>query len=230
MTRLKRSPLLIATNNKGKIQELHELLDDLGIELVTPSHINLDLDVTEDGQTYAENASKKAIAFAQASGLISLADDSGLEVDALNGAPGLYSARYGSGNGEKLSDAGRRAFLIQNLQGKPHPWTARFHATIAIAFPASLGSQAASRLELQEQTLTSTRGPALQMFEGWCEGEIIAEERGAGGFGYDPIFFLPELGKTMAELTMDEKNRLSHRARAVIKAKPTLQKLFLESR
>ncbi len=110
--------LLIATNNKGKIQELHELLDDMGIELVTPSQISLDLDVIEDRQTYAENATKKAVAFAQASGLISLADDSGLEVDALNGAPGLYSARYGSTNGEKLSDAGRRAFLIKNLQGK----------------------------------------------------------------------------------------------------------------
>src|SRR6476661_5001428 len=123
------SPLLIATNNKGKIEELHELLDDLGIELVTPAQIHLDLDVIEDGQTYAENATKKALAFAQASGLISLADDSGLEVDTLNSAPGLYSARYGSINGEKLSDAKRRAFLIQNLQGKPRPWIARFRAT-----------------------------------------------------------------------------------------------------
>src|SRR6266508_2297310 len=127
--------LLIATNNKGKIRELHELLDDLGIELVTPAQIHLDLEVVEDGLTYAENATKKALAFARLSGLISLADDSGLEVDALNGEPGLYSARYGSTNGEKLSDAGRRAFLIGNLQGKPRPWTARFHATIAIAIP-----------------------------------------------------------------------------------------------
>jgi XTP/dITP diphosphohydrolase len=229
MTNHKGSPLLIATNNKGKIQELHELLDDLSIALVTPIQINLDLDVIEDGQTYAENASKKAIAFAQASGFISLADDSGLEVDALNGAPGLYSARYGSTNGEKLSDGERRAFLIRNLQGKPRPWTARFHATIAIAIPESLWSQAASRLELQEDTLTSTRTSALQMFEGWCEGEIIPEERGTGGFGYDPIFLLPELGKTMAELSMDEKNRLSHRARAVMKAKSTLEKLSSKS-
>ncbi len=221
--------LLIATNNKGKIQELHELLDDMGIELVMPLQINLDLDVIEDGQTYADNATKKAVAFAQASGLISLADDSGLEVDALNGAPGLYSARYGSTNGEKLSDAGRRAFLIKNLQDKPRPWTARFHATIAIAIPESLWSQAARRLELQEHTLTSTRAPALQMFEGFCEGEIIPEERGTGGFGYDPIFLLPELGKTTAELTMSEKNRLSHRARAVMNAKPVLKTLFSKS-
>jgi XTP/dITP diphosphohydrolase len=199
--------LLIATNNPGKIKELHELLDDIGIQLVTPVQINLDLDVIEDGLTYAENATKKALAFAQASGLISLADDSGLEVDALNGEPGLYSARYGSTNGQKLSDAGRRQYLLQKLKDKPHPWTARFHATIAIAIP---------------------NGKA-HLAEGWCEGEIIPEERGNGGFGYDPIFLLPELGKTMAELSMNEKNHLSHRARAVMNAKPILAKLFLRS-
>ena len=198
--------LLIATNNKGKIKELHELLDDLGIELVTPSHIGLDLDVVEDGLTYAANATKKAVAFAQASNLISLADDSGLEVDALGGAPGLYSARYGSTDGNKLSDADRRAFLIQNLQDKPRPWTARFHATIAIAVPNG----------------------ETQLAEGWCEGEIIPEERGTGGFGYDPIFLLPEFGKTMAELSSENKNRLSHRARAVMNAKPSLKLLFVK--
>ena len=212
--------LLIATNNQGKIRELRELLSDTGIELVTPARIQLDLDVLEDGGTYAENAAKKAAAFAQASGLISLADDSGLEVDALEGAPGLYSARYGSTNGEKLSDAGRRQFLLRQLQEKPRPWTARFHATIAVAIPEKLWSQAARRLRVQEPT------PAHQIFEGYCEGVIIPEERGDGGFGYDPIFLLPELGKTMAELGIDEKNRLSHRARAVIKAKSFLQLLF----
>jgi XTP/dITP diphosphohydrolase len=199
-------PLLIATNNQGKIKELHELLDDIGIELVTAAQFNLDLEVIEDGLTYAENATKKAIAFAQASGLISLADDSGLEVDALNGEPGLYSARYGSTDGQKLSDAGRRAFLLEKLQDKPHPWIARFHATIAVAVPNG----------------------KTYIAEGWCEGEIIPEERGTGGFGYDPIFLLPELGKTMAELSMDEKNRLSHRARAVRNAKPILKTLFLQ--
>ena len=107
--------LLIATNNPGKIKEFHELLDHLDIELVTPSQLGLDLDVTEDGHTYAENATKKAVAFAQASDLISLADDSGLEVDALDGAPGLYSARYGSPNGGKLSDVERRKYLLQKL-------------------------------------------------------------------------------------------------------------------
>jgi XTP/dITP diphosphohydrolase len=197
--------LLIATNNQGKIKELHELLDEIGIDLVTPSQIRLDLDVIEDGHTYAENATKKAVAFAHASGLISLADDSGLEVDALDGAPGLYSARYGSTNGEKLSDADRRKYLLGKMQGKPQPWTAHFHATIAIAIPDG----------------------EVQLAEGICPGEIIPEERGTGGFGYDPIFLLPELGKTMAELSMDEKNRLSHRARAVVNAKGIIKKLFI---
>ena len=196
--------LLIATNNQGKIKELHELLDDMGIELVIPSQIGLDLDVVEDGTTYVENATKKALAFANASGLISLADDSGLEVDALNGEPGLYSARYGAGGGQKkLSDAERRKYLISRLQGKSRPWTARFRAVIAIAIDSD-----------------------VQLTEGICEGEIIPEERGTGGFGYDPIFLLPELGKTMADLAMKEKNRLSHRARAVMKARGLLGKLF----
>jgi XTP/dITP diphosphohydrolase len=196
--------LLIATNNQGKVKELQELLNDTGIRLITPAQINLELDVIEDGHTYAENATKKALAFASASGLVSLADDSGLEVDALHGAPGLYSARYGSSNGEKLSDKDRRAFLIQNLRDKPFPWTARFHATIAVAIPSG----------------------GTYLNDGFCEGEIIPDERGTGGFGYDPIFLLADLGKTMAELSMDEKNRLSHRAKAVMNAKPILFQIF----
>ena len=196
--------LLIATNNPGKVEELQDLLKDANIALVTPAQIGLDLDVIEDGQSYAENATKKAVAFAQASNLISLADDSGLEVEALDGAPGLYSARYGSREGSKLSNADRRKYLLSQLQDKPRPWKARFHATIAIATPDN----------------------QIHLTDGFCEGEIIPEERGAGGFGYDPIFLLPELGKTMAELSLDEKNRLSHRARAVMKAKGFLAQLF----
>lgn len=194
--------LLIATNNKGKVIELQELLKDTGIELVTPADINLILDVEEDGKDYAENACKKAIAFAAASGLISLADDSGLEVEALGGAPGLYSARYSPKPG--ANDADRRAFLLQNVKDKPHPWKAHFHATIAIAKPSG----------------------ELETVEGNCFGEIIPDERGTGGFGYDPIFFIPELNQTMAELSMEHKNRLSHRARAVMNAIPILEKLF----
>jgi XTP/dITP diphosphohydrolase len=207
MNHRETSPLLIATNNQGKIEELQALLKETGIELITPAQMDLDLDVVEDGHTYAENAAKKAVAFAQTSGLVALADDSGLEVAALNGEPGLYSARYGSQDGQKLSDRDRRAYLIKHLKEKPRPWTARFCATIAIARPTG------------ETYLT----------EGICEGEIIPEERGTGGFGYDPIFLLTELGKTMAELSMDEKNRLSHRARAVIKAKSILEVMFPKS-
>jgi len=194
--------VLIATNNKGKIKELQELLKDTGIELVTPAQIDLKLNVVEDGHTYAENATKKAIAFANASGMISLADDSGLEVDALDGAPGLYSARYSPK--PNATDADRRVYLLQNLQDKPRPWAARFHATIAISIPNG----------------------DVHLTEGICEGEIIPEERGTGGFGYDPIFLLSDLGKTTAELSLDEKNRLSHRAKAVMKAKAILVEMF----
>jgi XTP/dITP diphosphohydrolase len=207
MNHRESSLLLIATNNQGKIEELQALLKETGIELITPAQIHLDLDVVEDGHTYAENAAKKAVAFAQTSGLVALADDSGLEVEALNGEPGLYSARYGSQDRQKLSDKDRRAFLIKHLKDKPRPWTARFCAIIAIALPTG------------ETYLT----------EGICEGEIIPEERGTGGFGYDPIFLLTELRKTMAELSMDEKNRLSHRARAVIRAKSILEVIFPKS-
>ncbi len=194
--------LLIATNNKGKAEELQCLLKGIGIELVTPSQIHLKLEVEENGLTYVENAAKKALAFARASGLISLADDSGLEVDALDGAPGLHSARYSPKPG--ATDEDRRAFLLQNLRDKPRPWTARFHATIAIARPTG----------------------EVEFAEGNCCGEIIPEERGEGGFGYDPIFFIPELGKTMAELEMDEKNRISHRAQAVRNALPMLRAMW----
>ena len=208
--------LLIATNNQGKVAELHALLSDLPVRLVTPEDIHLELNVSEDGKTYAENAEKKASAFLRASGLVSLADDLGLEVEALNGAPGLYSARYGPdvsvGEGSSyvkqdridLTDADRRAYLLENLGDKPRPWKARFRATVAIAVPDQ----------------------KVYFAEGDCRGEIIPDERGQGGFGYDPIFFIPELSCTMAELGMDDKNRVSHRARAIVSAKPYLVKIF----
>ena len=192
--------LLIATNNNGKVIDFQDLLGEFGIDFVTPAQIGLDLKVEEDGLTYEENAGKKAIAFAQASGLIALADDSGLEVDALNGAPGLYSARYSPKPG--ANDTDRCTFLLENLKDKPRPWTAHFHATIAVAKP--LGE--------------------IEFAEGNCYGEIIPERRGTGGFGYDPIFLITEIGKTMAEI--DEKNRISHRARAVKAALPILKKLL----
>ncbi len=199
---MKTKKLLIATNNKGKVKELQDLLKDTGLEILTPADINLNLEVEEDGTTYAENAAKKAVAFAHASGLVSLADDSGLEVDALNGAPGIYSARYHPKSGADDSD--RRAYMLENLKDKPVPWTAHFHAAIAIARPDN----------------------DVQVVEGNCFGEIIPEERGDNGFGYDPIFLFPELNKTMAELDLYEKNRLSHRAKAVMNAIPVLKKIF----
>ena len=192
--------LLLATNNQGKLKEFQAILwsMEFDIELILPAEIGLDLDVEEDGQTYAENAAKKALAFSRASGLVSLADDSGLEVDALDCAPGLHSKRFAPI--QNATDADRRVYLLSQLNGKHRPWVARFRATVAVASPE--------------------RG--VKLVEGICPGEVIPEERGQGGFGYDPIFLLNELGKTMAELEMDEKNRLSHRGRAVQKAIPIL--------
>ncbi len=195
--------LLLATNNHGKLRELHSLLNDLiGVELVSPKDIGLVLNVEEVGETYAENAALKAKAFANASGLVALADDSGLEVDALDGAPGLYSARYAPKVG--ATDADRREYLLQNLTGKPRPWTARFRATIAVAIPNG----------------------NVQFAAGICEGEISLEGRGTGGFGYDPIFVLAGMHKTMAELSEEEKNQVSHRARAVKAAASIIRKMF----
>jgi len=190
--------LLIATNNKGKLKEFRAILGDLDIQLLSPADLGLELDILEDGQTYAENATKKVMAFSRASGLVSLADDSGLEVDALDGAPGLHSARYSTL--PNATDADRRATLLLNLSRYPRPWVARFRATVAIAGP----------------------GRSVELVEGICPGEIIPEERGRGGFGYDPIFLLSDSNRTMAELEMKEKNRLSHRGQAVQKAIPIL--------
>lgn len=197
--------LLIATQNKGKREELAAILGGLRLPFQTPADLGLTLDVAETGDTYAENARLKAVAFAQASGLIALGDDSGLEVDALNGAPGLYSARYA---GPGMRDADRRAKLLQELRHAnaqaPAPLTARFRCLIAIAQPT---------------------GP-INFFEGICEGEIIFEERGTNGFGYDPIFYIPEHGRTMAELPSEIKNRISHRGRALLAAESFLASLL----
>lgn len=196
------SKLLLATSNPGKLHEMRLLLEGLPIELFTPAQIGLDIDVDESGQTYAENAARKAQAYALASGLLTLADDSGLEVDALGGQPGLRSARYAPQPG--ATDADRRRYLLARLEGCPRPWTAHFHCTVALASPQG----------------------ELRFAEGDCYGEIIPVERGTNGFGYDPVFLLPELGKTMAELLSHEKNRLSHRARAVQAALPVLTDLI----
>jgi len=200
-----KKTLLLATNNAGKLRELRQLLSELsGVQLLSPQEIGLELEVRETGSTYAENASLKAAAFAKRSGLIVIADDSGLEVDALGGAPGIRSARYSPLPG--ATDSDRRALLLENLGGHPRPWTARFRAWVAIAVP----------------------GEAIRQVEGICEGEIIPEERGDNGFGYDPIFWIPLKGRTMAELTDDEKNAISHRGNAVREALPILEEMFAE--
>jgi XTP/dITP diphosphohydrolase len=196
--------LLLASNNHGKLVEIQSILSESvsSIQLVLPAEIGLFLEVDETGSSYRENAALKAAAFREASGMIAMADDSGLEVDALNGAPGLHSARYSPK--PKDSDAGRRAYLLSNLKGKPRPWKAHFHCTIAIAVPSG----------------------AVFFHEGQVHGEVIPEERGTHGFGYDPVFYIPHLNKTMAELSMVEKNQLSHRARAVQAALPDLKALL----
>ncbi len=193
--------ILVATANRGKLHEIQSLLADLPLRLLIPADLGLSLEVAETGDTYAANAALKASAFARLAGLLTLADDSGLEVDALGGLPGVRSARFSPLPG--ANDADRRSYLLAQLDGKPRPWTAHFHCTVALA-------------EADGETT---------YFEGDCPGEIIPGERGTNGFGYDPIFLLPELGRTMAELSMDEKNQLSHRARAIKAAIPTLRRL-----
>jgi XTP/dITP diphosphohydrolase len=198
--------LLLATNNPGKVSEIKALLNNLDINLVTPADLNIILEVSEDGLTYADNATKKALAFAQAGRMLAMGDDSGLEVNALGGQPGLHSHRFNPL--PNASDADRRKYLLERLEGKPRPWTARFRATIAIASP--LGD--------------------VRLAAGECEGEIIPEEHGSNGFGYDPIFYIPEIGHTMAELEMKDKNRLSHRALAVQNAIPILKEMLAQDK
>ncbi len=193
--------LLIASSNKGKLAEIMALLQDIPLDAVLPADIGIELDVEEDGTTYAENSLKKALAYCQVSGLVTLADDSGLEVDALGGQPGIYSARFSGKPG--ATDAERRGFLLEKLKNFPQPWLAAFRSTVVIATPDG-------------RTFT---------MEGECRGEIIPEERGTNGFGYDPIFQVEGLTRTMAELSMEEKNRLSHRARAILAARPVLMQL-----
>ncbi len=194
--------LLLASTNPGKVHELRELLGDLEVEVITPQQAGLSLDIEENGATYAQNAAIKAQSYARLARLLTLGDDSGLEVDALGGLPGIRSARFSQK--PKATDADRRLYLLQRLAAQPRPWTARFRCTVALATPTG----------------------DLYFSEGECPGEIIPEERGQNGFGYDPIFLLNDLGLTMAELSTEMKNRLSHRARAILAARPTLTKLI----
>lgn len=187
--------LLLATGNKHKLDELKSLFQGLPYELVSPSEMGIHINVDETGDSFEKNASLKAVAFAASSHILSLADDSGLEIDALGGEPGVLSARYAGAN---ATDAERTEFLLSRLKGVPEgKRQAKFRCVIAIATPED----------------------NIHLFSGECRGIIMFKPSGGGGFGYDPIFYLPQIGKTMAELSQREKNNISHRGQAAAKAR-----------
>ncbi|MCA9916426.1 MAG: XTP/dITP diphosphatase [Anaerolineales bacterium] len=196
--------LLVATHNKGKVKEFAEMLADLDIEWLSLDDVGVTEDVAETGSTFRENSVLKARAYAAETGLLTLADDSGLEVDALDGAPGVYTARYG---GAGLTAVQRYQKLLDAIQQVPDPQrTARFRCVIVLANAA---------------------GAILGESEGVCEGQIAHAPAGDGGFGYDPVFFLPQFGQTMAQLTPAEKHKISHRGRAVQAIVPRLRELLV---
>jgi len=192
--------VLIATNNPGKIAEISAILAPLPLKLITPAELGLTLSIPEDGQSYFENAHKKAAAFAQVSKLPTLADDSGLEVEVLGRAPGVHSHRYLAD--PSATDEQRCRALLNQLSVYPRPWKAAFHCEIVLCNP-------------NEIVLRS---------HGSCPGEMIPEFRGKNGFGYDPIFLVEGTNQTMAELTDEQKNRISHRAKALQAAWNDLQR------
>lgn len=187
---------VIASNNEDKIKEMRAILSDLGISVRSLGEAGISSDVEETGDTFYENAYLKAAAAMKTSGMPAIADDSGLMVEALNGAPGVRSKRYG---GEGLSDSDRNTRLLRALESEEHR-AAKFVSSIACVFPNG----------------------DIVTADGECEGEILRQPRGNGGFGYDPVFFVTESGKSMAELTPQEKNRLSHRGKALRAFEPKL--------
>ena len=180
---------VLATHNPGKLKEMSSILSQFGVEVVSPKELGITVDVEETGATLAENAMLKARAICAAANLPAIADDSGLCVDALNGGPGVYSARYG---GEGLDDKGRYTLLLNSMRGQATR-AAHFTCSIACAFP---------------------NGGELTA-EGRCDGTIAFAPMGEGGFGYDPVFFVPEKAKTFGQLTAEEKSAISHRGRAL---------------
>ncbi|MFC2050051.1 XTP/dITP diphosphatase [Chloroflexota bacterium] len=193
--------LLLATTNRGKLREYRQLLKGLPFTLVTPADEGIDITVDEKEKTFEENARLKATTYSGLSGLAALADDSGLEVDALDGGPGIISARFA---GEHAGDKGRIEYLLDRLKDVPREKrTARFRCVIAIATPEG----------------------RAELCDGECQGLIAFEPRGESGFGYDPVFYLPEFGKTIAELSLETKNQVSHRGKAARKAYGVLERL-----
>ena len=198
--------LLVATHNQGKVAEFAAMLADLAIEWLSLDEVGIEHDVEETGSTFRENAVLKAQAYARITGLLTLADDSGLQVDALNGEPGIYTARYG---GAGLNHEGRYQLLLKNMQDVVWPQrTARFRAAIALAAP--------------DGTLLGTE-------EGVCEGMIALEPAGDGGFGYDPVFYLPDRGETMAQAGSAVKHTISHRGQAMKAIEPLLRRVLQSS-
>lgn len=196
--------IVVATTNRHKVAEFREIFAGAPFTLVTPDEIGARLRIDETGSTFEENAILKAIACAEATGLCALADDSGLEIDALNGEPGIYSARWA---GEETPYPVRFRMLFERLAHvKSEQRSARYRAAIAIAEPAPRGLYA--------------------VVNGVFEGRIAEEARGTAGFGYDPIFFVPDLGRTVGELRPEEKHQISHRARAAAAAREALRRLF----
>jgi XTP/dITP diphosphohydrolase len=189
--------LVLASKNSKKLKEMNDILSQLGVEVCSEAEAGVDVDVEETGATFEENSLLKAKAVMEASGLPAVADDSGLCVDALGGAPGVYSARYG---GEGLDDAGRTRLLLENMRGQS-PRTCHFVSVITCCFPNG--------------DVLSARGE--------CQGTVAFAPMGEGGFGYDPVFFVPELKKTFAQLSPEEKNSMSHRGRALEKFKAELE-------
>ena len=181
--------LVLASKNPKKLVEMNDILSHLGVEVCSEAEAGVDVEVEETGTTFEENSRLKAEAVMKESGMPAIADDSGLCVDALGGAPGVYSARYG---GEGLDDVGRYRLLLENMRGQM-PRTAKFVSVITCCFPNG--------------DVISARGE--------CPGTIAFAPMGEGGFGYDPVFFIPGLKKTFAQLTPEEKNAISHRGKAL---------------
>lgn len=191
--------LLIATRNAGKLQEFKNLFTETGLKLVSLFDLGINEEIEETGTTFEENAVLKAESYCDLSGLTTLADDSGLEVDGLHGEPGVYSSRFA---GPDANDSDRIAFLLRKLQDIPQiSWTARFRCVIALATP----------------------NKPTEMYSGVCEGRIEKHPRGSCGFGYDPIFLVPCMNKTMGELNSQEKNAISHRSIAAAKVIESLR-------
>jgi XTP/dITP diphosphohydrolase len=194
---------VLASNNNDKLKELRAILSDFGYTVISQAEAGIDLEVEETGETFRDNAFLKAEAAMKASGLPAIADDSGLAVEFLNGGPGVRSKRYG---GEGLTDTDRNALLLKNME-KAEQRRAKFVSSIVCVFPDG----------------------GVVSAEGTCDGTILDAPRGTGGFGYDPVFFVTSAGKSMAELTPEEKNVVSHRGGALRLFKPKLEEYLIKT-